>query len=41
MLGKQKLFLTITFAGSKPTSTVFEIARLDTALQALRPHCSW
>jgi len=41
MLGKQKLFLTITFPGAKPTSTVFEIARLDTALQALRPHCSW
>jgi hypothetical protein len=41
MLGKQKLSLTITFAGAKPTGTVFEIARLDTALQALRPHCSW
>jgi hypothetical protein len=41
MLGKQKLSLTIAFAGAKPTGTVFEIARLDTALGALRPHCSW
>ena len=41
MLGRQKLSLRIAFAGSKPTSTVFEIARLDTALQALRPHCAW
>jgi Type VI secretion system VasI, EvfG, VC_A0118 len=41
MLGKNKLFLTISFPNAKPTSTVFEIAGLDKALQLLRPHCSW
>jgi Type VI secretion system VasI, EvfG, VC_A0118 len=41
LLGKRKLFLDITFPGTEATSTVFEIAGIDTALQRLRPHCSW
>jgi hypothetical protein len=41
LLGKRKLSLTMTFPGAGPTGTVFEIAGLDTALQALRPHYAW
>jgi hypothetical protein len=41
LLGKRELSLTLTFPGAEPTSTVFQIAGIDTALQALRPHCSW
>jgi hypothetical protein len=41
LVGKRKLSLTITFPGAEPTSTAFEIAGLDDALQALRPHCAW
>lgn len=41
LLGKRQLSLTLTFPGVGPTGTTFQVGGLDTALQTLRPHCSW
>lgn len=41
LLGKRRLDLTLTFPGAEPTSTSFEIAGIDAALDKLRPSCSW
>lgn len=39
--GKRRLDLTLTFAGADPTSTAFDIAGIDAALDKLRPNCRW
>jgi len=41
MLGKRWLDLTLTFAEAEPTSTRFEIAGIDAALEKLKPACPW
>ena len=41
MLGRSWLDLTLTFAEAEPTSTRFEIAGIDAALEKLKPACPW
>jgi hypothetical protein len=41
LLGRRRLDLTLTVARAEPTSTGFDIAGIEAALEKLRPSCPW